>query len=71
MVEGRLPLSTLRQLGVLKPDGSMRTGVFRAEFSKKADQLDMHWISWVDPQTPFPDFHVNSVFGMFRLLPSK
>jgi hypothetical protein len=43
-------------------------GVYRAEFSRKP-RGDVHfgWMSWVDPQTPKPDFHVASSFGVFEL----
>lgn len=70
-VEASIPLASLRELGVLKPDGQMRTGVFRAEFTPKDGKLDMRWISWVDPATPIPDFHVDSAFGLFRLVDLK
>lgn len=68
-VEGKIPLKSLQELGVLH-DGEMRTGVFRAEFSPSggAEPL-MEWISWVNPHTPTPDFHVDSAFGQFRFLP--
>ncbi|MIL09388.1 endoxylanase, partial [Salmonella enterica subsp. enterica] len=71
IVEASIPLSALRGLGLLKPDGSLRAGAFRAEFSRKDGKLDQRWISWVDPQTPVPDFHVDSAFGLFRLIDAK
>lgn len=49
----------------------MCAGVYRAEFStpeKDGDDPIMEWISWVDPKTEEPDFHVNSSFGEFRFL---
>lgn len=68
-VEGFIPLDSLRELGLLKKDGTMRTGVYRAEFFRKAGGgIDEHWISWVDPKTPVPDYHVDSSFGVFRFL---
>ena len=49
----------------------MCAGVYRAEFStpeKDGDDPIMEWISWVDPKTEEPDFHVNSSFDEFRFL---
>lgn len=71
VVEGKVPLSTLKDLNLLKEDGTMRTGVYRAEFSspeKEGDDTVMEWISWVDPKTEEPDYHVDSSFGEFRIL---
>ena len=68
-VEGKIPLKTLQELHLLR-DGLMRTGVFRAEFSPSSGtEPRMEWISWVNPNTPQPDFHVDSAFGVFRFLP--
>ena len=68
-VEGKIPLKTLQDLKLLR-DGTMRTGVFRAEFSPSGSaEPVMEWISWVNPNTPQPDFHVDSAFGIFRFLP--
>lgn len=68
-VEGKIPLAVLGELGVLQND-VMRTGVFRAEFSSQQGKTEplMQWISWVNPQTAHPDFHVNAAFGQFRFL---
>lgn len=71
-VECSIPLASLRQLGLLKADGTMLTGAYRAEFSgdvDKPDSIEMRWISWVDPKTPVPDFHVAASFGTFVFLP--
>lgn len=67
-VEGAIPLQTLKALKLIDANGVMRTGVYRAEFSQKKEGLDMRWISWVDPKTPEPDYHVDSSFGEFRFL---
>lgn len=68
-VEGKIPLQSLRDLGVLA-EGMMRTGIYRAEFSPAAGAEPlMEWISWVNPNTPAPDFHVDASFGQFRFLP--
>lgn len=67
-VEGLIPLATFAELGMMVLEQPIKVGVYRAEFSKPADELIMQWISWVDPKTVNPDFHVNSSFGEFRFL---
>lgn len=70
VVEGKVPLKSLENLKLVK-NGVMRTGVYRAEFSapeKEGADPIMEWISWVDPKTEAPDFHVDSSFGEFRFL---
>lgn len=67
-IEGAVPLTTFAGLGLIDEMGTMKVGVFRAEFTKPADEIVMQWISWVDPKTPVPDFHVDSAFGEFRFL---
>lgn len=70
VVEGKIPLKSLKDLGLIQND-VMRAGVYRAEFSKpKTGEKDpvMEWISWVDPKTEAPDYHVDSSFGEFRFL---
>ncbi|EJW93918.1 endoxylanase precursor, partial [gut metagenome] len=67
VVEGMVPLKSLQDLNLIRND-VMRTGVYRAEFStpaKEGDDPIMEWISWVDPKTAEPDYHVDSSFGEF------
>ena len=69
-VEGKIPMKSLQDLKLITND-VMRAGVYRAEFStpaKEGDDPVMEWISWVDPKTETPDYHVNSSFGEFRFL---
>ncbi len=68
LVEGSIPLASLQELQLIREDKTMRAGVFRAEFSKAGSEIQMQWISWVDPNTTYPDFHVDSAFGVFRFL---
>ena len=69
-VEGSLPLATLRELGVLAPGArQLLAGVYRAQFSRRpAGSVHRGWMSWVDPKTVKPDFHVPSSFGTFELV---
>lgn len=69
-VEAALPLATLRALGLppLDSDDGIVAGVYRGEFSRGADgKIVEQWMSWVDPGTPEPDFHVHESFGRFRM----
>lgn len=70
IVEGKVPLETLKKLGLINDQNIMRTGVYRAEFSANpdGDEPIMEWISWVNPKTAQPDYHVDSSFGEFRIL---
>lgn len=68
IVEGSVPIATLKNLGLMSKDNRMRVGVYRAEFSRKGKTIEMEWISWVDPKTKNPDYHVDSSFGEFRFL---
>lgn len=65
-VEGSISKDSLSQLGLLQ-NNEMRVGIFRGEYSSQMNQ-DVRWISWVDPQTPEPDFHVPSAFGLLKLV---
>jgi len=67
-VEGSIPLATLHDLRVLKPESAtFHAGVYRAEFSHEGDGIHEGWVTWIDPQTEQPDFHVPSSFGVFEL----
>ncbi len=66
-VEGRIPLASLAEIGVYRPGEPMLTGLFRAEFNGtgKPRSPDMHWISWIRPDSDRPNFHIPSAFGCF------
>lgn len=67
-VEGRISIQSLRELNLIK-DNSIEAGVYRAKFSKNEKQeYEPTWISWVNPNTETPNFHIASSFGKFRLL---
>lgn len=69
-VEGLIPMQYLRDKKLINENNVMNTGIYRAEFStpKKGKEPVMEWISWVDPKTENPDYHVASSFGEFRFL---
>ena len=69
-VEGKIPLSSLRSLGLLEDSGKrvLNTAIFRAEFNQKPDStIEEHWLSWIDPGVSEPDFHVPASFGKLYL----
>lgn len=67
-VEGQISMKSLESLNLLK-ENVLEVGVFRAKFKKK-DNLEYEptWITWVDPKTESPNFHIASSFGKFILM---
>lgn len=66
-VEIALSLSSLSDLGLLQ-DGKIEAGIYRAKYNEKDDgRLEPTWISWVDPKTQHPNFHIASSFGLLKL----
>lgn len=67
-VKGRISLASLRILGLL-PSQSLQAGLFRGEYVYSGQQIvEEKWISWVPPDTPKPDFHTPSAFGLLKLI---
>ncbi|PKQ44404.1 sugar-binding protein [Confluentibacter flavum] len=67
MVVGAISISSLLKLGLIK-SGIIETGVFRAKYNKQENgKYIPTWITWVDPNTETPNFHVASSFGIFKL----
>ena len=65
-VEGSLSLKSLKDLGLVSPEGEIRMGVYRADyFGNKDDQVI--WSSWIVPEATEPDFHIPSSLGILRL----
>lgn len=65
-VEGRIPFQSLASLGFPLPesDEPIKFGIYRAEFRHaEPPTWTEGWISWVDPHTDQPDFHVPQSFG--------
>lgn len=65
-LQGTLAMSELRGLNLVQDDVII-AGVYRAEFSQGEEGTIQDWISWIDPGTEKPDFHVPSSFGRFVL----
>src|SRR5262249_6903697 len=63
-VEATVPRAALEEFGLrLERGARWRVGLFRADFSIKNGRVTPTWITWVDPHTPEPDFHVAGAFG--------
>ncbi|MEY2868629.1 MAG: hypothetical protein RIR01_1089 [Bacteroidota bacterium] len=69
IVEGAISLDSLNQFNLIN-ENKMETGVFRAKYnSEDGINFEPTWISWVDPNTETPNFHISSSFGVFHLMP--
>jgi hypothetical protein len=73
IVEGSIPSVTFRKLGCLHQDEAgyyLLAGLYRAEFSHDSTggPVIEDWMSWVDPEVAWPDFHVPTSFGILRLV---
>lgn len=67
-VVGRISIASLEELDLIH-DNIMEVGVYRAKFSKAEDgNYEPTWISWVNPNTAEPNFHIASSFGKFVLM---
>ncbi|KQX15779.1 sugar-binding protein [Flavobacterium sp. Root420] len=68
IVEGRISIASLKELNLIQSN-TIEAGVYRAKFSKDEKQnYEPTWISWVNPNTPEPNFHIASSFGKFILM---
>jgi hypothetical protein len=66
-VQGVISLLVLKQLGLIN-NGQIEIGLYRGHCTKlNGNNASIKWISWVDPKTKRPDFHVPSSFGILKL----
>ncbi|AEW02137.1 hypothetical protein A4D02_08970 [Niastella koreensis] len=66
-VEIAISVRSLNKLGLLQ-NQRLLAGLFRAERkTAQGGYNSFHWISWVKPTTPQPDFHTPSAFGVLVL----
>lgn len=64
-VAGAISIASLEELDLIH-DNIIETGVYRAKFFKdKNGNYEPTWITWVNPNTPEPNFHIASSFGKF------
>ena len=65
IVEGSISIQSLRDLNLIQ-NNTIEAGIFRAKFSLVENlQYEPTWISWVNPNTETPNFHIASSFGKF------
>jgi len=66
-LEGKVSLSLLKELELLKGN-QIEMGLYRGHCVKlENNKGTIQWMSWVDPNTPKPDFHVPASFGIMTL----
>ena len=66
-VEGAISIKSLDFLKI-RNENYIETGIFRAKYYKQKDgSFKPSWITWIDPKTEFPNFHVSSSFGILTL----
>nr|WP_294788919.1 carbohydrate-binding family 9-like protein [uncultured Flavobacterium sp.] len=67
-VEIAVSIQSLRELNLLKGN-TIEAGFYRAKYIKQRDErYEPVWITWVNPNTPAPDFHIASSFGKLTLI---
>ena len=67
-VEGTISISSLKQLGLIH-ENKMEVGIFRAKYNATKNlQYEPIWISWVNPNTEEPNFHIATSFGTLNLM---
>ncbi|WP_166925829.1 sugar-binding protein [Flavobacterium poyangense] len=68
ILQGKISISSLKALDLIH-NNIIETGVYRAKFSQNNDaQYEPTWITWVNPGTETPNFHIASSFGRFVLM---
>lgn len=66
-IEGSISISSLKMLNILN-DNKIETGIFRAKYNEIEKSIfEPTYISWVDPNTNTPNFHLPSSFGILHL----
>ncbi len=67
VVEGAISIRSLNHFQLIK-NNIIETGLFRAKYTQKENHLfEPTWLSWVNPLTEKPNFHIASSFGNFIL----
>ncbi len=67
-VEGAISIVSLKRFNLIK-NNKIETGIFRAKYYEKNNSIfEPTWISWVNPNTETPNFHISSSFGELNLM---
>jgi len=66
-VEGKISIISLIELNLLI-ENRLEVGIYRAKYNKQHNGMyEPTWITWIDPETETPNFHIPSSFGVFKL----
>lgn len=63
-VEGVIPLSFLDSLTT---GNKIFFGAYCAAFRRQGNTIEENWLTWINPKTPTPDFHVPASLGILYL----
>ena len=67
IVEGKISKASLEKLNLIH-NNTIEAGIFRAKYVKvNAASYEPIWITWVNPNTESPDFHIATSFGLLIL----
>ncbi len=64
-VEVAIPLNSLEKMGI-NISKDFYVGLFRADLENSISGLKESWISWIDPGSHNPDFHIPKALGLFH-----
>lgn len=68
VVEIAISIQSLKNFNLIKGN-TIEAGLYRAKYEKQPDNLfEPTWISWVNPNTETPNFHIASSFGTLTLV---
>jgi hypothetical protein len=62
-----IPLKTLSAHMDINLNRPFHVGLYRADLKVESGVIQEKWISWIDPNSTHPDFHVPETFGTFLL----
>ena len=67
-VEISISIASLKKLNLIK-DNKIEAGLYRAKYIQQSNlSYEPVWISWVNPNTETPNFHIASSFGTLTLM---
>lgn len=67
IVEFSVSIQSLKNFHLIK-DNVIEAGIYRAKYIKQENKLfEPTWITWVNPNTETPNFHIASSFGTLTL----
>lgn len=70
-VEGAISIVSLKKLNLVK-NNIVETGIFRAKYTQNKNQdFEPSWLTWVNPKTKTPNFHIASSFGALHFVQNK